>query len=190
MRTGPVEQNVTSLEGLEKMLVELCSRPLDFLTDSEVLLAVKSQHGLAKYASPARKIAPTSLNTQKRLSAHALAGGYARLDLLRRRAVAALAQAALGEKKSRKSARSVSGLTEKLAKLESELSSAQQDCWHLSSAFTRALTIAGNLVKNIDDAATQAGWVKSRRELLAMVSLSSRGNSFVQKPSANGDQYE
>lgn len=61
---------------------------------------------------------------------------------------------------------------------------------HLSTAFSRALSIAGNLVKNIEDPAIQAGWVKSRLELLAMVTLSSRDYSFNQKPSTNSDRYE
>ena len=192
MRTGPIDQNVTSLRGLRTLLTDIAKAPKDFLGDSYLHDALKSQHGLAKFASTERGITPSSLNTQKRLSAKLCADGtfddgYDGLDKLRCIAAEQLRAAAVVEQKSEKSKRSAAGLKERVQELEDLLSIARQDCWHLSAAFARAVSEASNLAMDSHDMALQARWAKSRRQLLSMVTLSNRG-SYCSAPAVNRDE--
>ena len=189
MRTGPVDQNVASLKHLRALLLNVTQGPKEFLADSDLHNALKTQHSLSKYASSDRSITPSSVNTQKRLSAKLLKDevfedGYEGLDELRCKAAEQLRAAALVEHKTKKSKRSVAGLSEKVTELKETLSVARQDCWHLSSAFARAISEAENLAADSHDAALQARWAKSRRQLLSMVTLSSRG-SYCTAPAVN-----
>lgn len=176
MRTGPVDQNVDSLKQLFALLNNVLRVPGEYITDSGLLNALKSQHGLAKYASTERGIAPSSLNTQKRLSSKVFEDGYAGLDRLRCKAGDRLRAAALFESKEKRKSRSVAGLSDTVAELKLKLSIARQDCWHLSTAFNRALSAGDSLAKS-GDAAQLAKWSKTRRQLLSMITLT-RGDPF------------
>lgn len=173
MRTGPVDQNLDSLKQLSALLNDVLRVPGEFFTDSALVAALKSQNGLAKYVSSERGIAPSSLNTQKRLSARVLENGYAGLDRLRCQAADRLRAAALSESKTKIKKRSVAGLSEQVLELKSQLSVARQDCWHFSTAFGRAVSEGTNLAAESGDAALQAKWCKTRCMLLSMVTLSS-----------------
>ena len=171
MRTGPVDQNVESLKQLSTLLNDVLRDPRKYTADSALLTALKSQQGLAKYASTERRITPSSLNTQKRLSASILDEGYSGLDRLRCSANDRLRNVALSDLEEKKNSRSVAGLSDEVAELKRRLSIASQDCAHLSTAFARALSAADNLAQESGDVALQARWHKTRRQLLSIITL-------------------
>lgn len=174
MRDGPVKKNIDSITNLQSLLLRVCASPLIFLGNVELVTALNSQHSLAKYSNLEEGITASSLNTHKRLSKEIIKDGYSGLDALRCRALEALEAlkvAALVSEATDKSKRSVAGLKEKIVDLKGKLSTARQDCWHLTTAFVGAIRTGENMALNSTDPALKALWVKSRSELLAMVNF-------------------
>lgn len=175
MRIAPVKRNVQSLSNLWVLLKKVNDSPADFRNDAALSSALKSQHGLAKYESVAWDITATSLNTQKRIGRNILPSGYSGLDLLRCEALKRLQSSTVEGGTSAKRKRTVAGLIEAKSTLENDLSVARQDCFHLSIAFMSALSEGSILAADFGDESVKARWLKVRRELLARVTLSSRG---------------
>lgn len=175
MRTRPDDKNVQSIINLCALLAKVKSSPTEFRENVALIAALKSQHSLAKFESVEWGISASSLNTQKRIGRTLLPGGYSGLDALRCEVAEKITDTYRVEVKAARSKRTVAGLTESVSSLEDRLSITEQDCFHLSVAFLEALKEGGILAADFGDATASAKWAKVRRELLARVTLSSRG---------------
>ncbi|MFA0520523.1 hypothetical protein AB4501_26590, partial [Vibrio sp. 10N.222.55.E8] len=78
-----LEKNQTKILETEKLLKEIITAPTEFKNDEELLKALKSQSGIAKYQNQERNITPCSLNTVKSISEALLERGFLSLDELR-----------------------------------------------------------------------------------------------------------
>ncbi|MBF4359632.1 hypothetical protein EAY21_22725, partial [Vibrio anguillarum] len=63
-----LEKNQTKVLETEKLLREIITSPAEFKDDEELMKALKSQPGLAKYQNQERNITSCSLNTVKSIS--------------------------------------------------------------------------------------------------------------------------
>nr|MBF4401627.1 hypothetical protein [Vibrio anguillarum] len=63
-----LEKNQTKILETEKLLREIITTPTEFKNDEELLKALKSQSGIAKYQNQERNITSCSLNTVKSIS--------------------------------------------------------------------------------------------------------------------------
>nr|MBF4307656.1 hypothetical protein [Vibrio anguillarum] len=78
-----LEKNQTKILETEKLLREIITTPTEFKNDEELLKALKSQSGIAKYQNEERNITSCSLNTVKNISEALLERGFLSLDELR-----------------------------------------------------------------------------------------------------------
>lgn len=175
MRTGPIDRNLTSLTNLVALLNRVLLEPGKFIEDKVFRAALESQGALAKYESVDNAITPSSLNTQKRLSASKFPEGYVALDRLRRTALERIESVVQHDSRVAKSKRTLSGLKDSVSELKTLLRITRQDCSHLSGAFVASLQEATNTIGETGDASLIAKWAKTRAELLARTTLSSRG---------------
>ncbi|MFV8451333.1 hypothetical protein ACNO65_14870 [Vibrio campbellii] len=121
-----LEKNQTKVLETEKLLREIITAPTEFKNDEELLKALKSQSGIAKYQNQARNITSCSLNTVKSISEALLERGFLSLDELRLNAKLAVEAVHHNEKASKGNKQTVVGLKHKVAELESELDAAQR----------------------------------------------------------------
>ena len=123
-----LEKNQTKVLETEKLLREIITSPFEFKDDEELMKALKSQAGIAKYQNQERNITSCSLNTVKSISEALLERGFLSIDELRINAKLAVEVAHHAEKSSKGNKQTVVGLKHKVAELESELgcSAAQQ----------------------------------------------------------------
>ncbi|WP_318469355.1 hypothetical protein [Photobacterium leiognathi] len=121
-----LEKNQTKILETEKLLKEIITTPTEFKNDEELLKALKSQSGIAKYQNQERNITPCSLNTVKSISEALLERGFLSLDELRINAKLAVEAVHHNEKASKGNKQTVVGLKHKVSELESELDAAQR----------------------------------------------------------------
>ncbi|WP_305829616.1 hypothetical protein [Photobacterium leiognathi] len=121
-----LEKNQTKILETEKLLKEIITAPTEFKNDEELLKALKSQSGIAKYQNQERNITPCSLNTVKSISEALLERGFLSLDELRINAKLAVEAVHHNEKASKGNKQTVVGLKHKVSELESELDAAQR----------------------------------------------------------------
>ncbi|MGR5245891.1 hypothetical protein ACP3VU_14310 [Vibrio sp. PNB23_22_6] len=121
-----LEKNQTKILETEKLLREIITTPAEFKNDEELLKALKSQSGIAKYQNQERNITSCSLNTVKSISEALLERGFLSLDELRINAKLAIEAAHHAEKASKGNKQTVVGLKHKVSELESELDAAQR----------------------------------------------------------------
>ncbi|EIA1589671.1 hypothetical protein K6837_003610 [Vibrio parahaemolyticus] len=119
-----LEKNQTKILETEKLLREIITSPAEFKDDEELMKALKSQSGIAKYQNQERNITSCSLNTVKSISEAFLERGFLSLDELRINAK--LAIEAAQQKTSKGNKQTVVGLKHKVAELESELDAVQR----------------------------------------------------------------
>lgn len=188
MRAGPLLKNLESLSNLEALLNDVVASPQAYLHDVNLRLALSGQHTLAKYENISKKILSSSLNTQKRLAADGFDGaGYAGLNALRFKAEEKLKAAVLPDAIPTAKKQTLVGLKADLRRLKVSLTLAHEDCSHLSSAFSRAISAGSNLAAECGDPALTRKWDKTRRDLFAMVTLSSKG-LYSTPPAAPDDE--
>ncbi|TCV12434.1 hypothetical protein [Vibrio crassostreae] len=121
-----LEQNQTKILETETFLREIITSPTEFKCDAELLKALTSQAGIAKYENPERNIASCSLNTLKSNSEALLERGFLALDELRINAKSAI-EGVLHDKKSTKGNKQTTiGLKLKVSELEAQLDTAQR----------------------------------------------------------------
>lgn len=121
-----LEKNQTKILETEKLLKEIITAPTEFKNDEELLKALKSQSGIAKYQNQERNITSCSLNTVKSISEALLERGFLSLDELRINAKLAVEAVHHNEKASKGNKQTVVGLKHKVSELESELDAAQR----------------------------------------------------------------
>ncbi|KIR15526.1 hypothetical protein PFLU4_36140 [Pseudomonas fluorescens] len=129
---------------LERLLAMVITEPSDFLDDTELRSAIKSQAGLASLdrvvsAGGERGINtfPTSLNTLKKYSDESLVGGFNSLNALRIKAIEAFEREE--RKKAKSNKRTKAGLSLKVTDVESELEMLRQTNYLLLRALQEAL---------------------------------------------------
>lgn len=154
-----LEKNQTKILETEKLLREIIITPAEFKNDEELLKALKSQSGIAKYQNQERNITSCSLNTVKSISEALLERGFLSLDELRINAKLAVEEAAhLDEKASKGNKQTVVGLKHKVAELESELDATQRS----NSLLT---VMVSELRSRLKQLANHEGTVEERQEL-------------------------
>ncbi|EDM59773.1 conserved hypothetical protein [Vibrio parahaemolyticus AQ3810] len=153
-----LEKNQTKILETEKLLREIITTPAEFKNDEELLKALKSQSGIAKYQNQERNITSCSLNTVKSISEALLERGFLSLDELRINAKLAIEAARLDEKASKGNKQTVAGLKHKVAELESELDKAQRS----NSLLTVMISELRSRLKQL---ANHEGTVEERQEL-------------------------
>ncbi|EKO4254477.1 hypothetical protein D5E87_23070 [Vibrio parahaemolyticus] len=153
-----LEKNQTKILETEKLLREIITTPAEFKNDEELLKALKSQSGIAKYQNQERNITSCSLNTVKSISEALLERGFLSLDELRINAKLAIEAAHHDEKASKGNKQTVVGLKHKVSELESELDAAQR-----SNFLT--LVIISELRSKLKQLAVHEGTVEERLEL-------------------------
>ncbi|EJG0668825.1 hypothetical protein C4G32_RS18970 [Vibrio parahaemolyticus] len=121
-----LQKNQIKVLETEKLLREIITSPAEFKDDEELMEALKSQSGIAKYQDQNRTIESCSLNTLKSNAESLLERGFVSLDELRISAKLAIEAARLEEKASKGNKTTVVGLQHKVAELESELDAAQR----------------------------------------------------------------
>ncbi|EMI4516802.1 hypothetical protein V6560_004421 [Vibrio parahaemolyticus] len=153
-----LEKNQTKILETEKLLREIITTPTEFKNDEELLKALKSQSGIAKYQNQERNITSCSLNTLKSISEALLERGFLSLDELRINAKQAIEAAHHDEKASKGNKQTVVGLRHKVAELESELDAAQRS----NSLLTAMVSELRSRLKQL---AVHEGTVEERLEL-------------------------
>tara|TARA_Y100000588_G_scaffold307852_1_gene332187 strand:+ start:735 stop:1262 length:528 start_codon:yes stop_codon:yes gene_type:complete len=121
-----LEKNQTKILETEKLLKEIITAPTEFKNDEELLKALKSQSGIAKYENEERNITSCSLNTVKSISEALLERGFLSLDELRINAKSALENVHQNEQMSRGNKQTKAGLELQIKDLKSELDAAQR----------------------------------------------------------------
>ncbi|MBF4242191.1 hypothetical protein, partial [Vibrio anguillarum] len=129
-----------------------------FKDDEELMKALKSQSGIAKYQNQERKITSCSLNTVKSISEAFLERGFLSLDELRINAKLAIEAVNHVEKASKGNKQTAVGLKHKVAELEFELDAAQRS----NSLLT---VMVSELRSRLKQLAQHAGTVEDRQEL-------------------------
>lgn len=153
-----LEKNQTKVLETEKLLREIITSPAEFKDDEELIKALKSQSGIAKYQNQDLNITSCSLNTVKSISEALLERGFLSLDELRINAKLAIEAVHHNEKVSKGNKQTVVGLKHKVSELESELDAAQRS----NSLLT---VMVSELRSRLKQLANHEGTVEERQEL-------------------------
>ncbi|ELA9875815.1 hypothetical protein V4F55_003480 [Vibrio parahaemolyticus] len=153
-----LEKNQIKILETEKLLREVITTPAEFKNDEELLKALKSQSGIAKYQNQERNITSCSLNTVKSISEALLERGFVSLDELRINAKLAIEGALHNETTSKGNKPTVTGLNIQKEELKAELDAAQR-----SNSLLTAMVI--ELRSNLKQLANHEGTVEERQEL-------------------------
>jgi hypothetical protein len=123
------ENNQRTILSTEALLLEIIKSPDEFKNNDDLVKALKSQGGLAKYEDAERHIGAVAINTVKSLSESLLDGGFDDFDRLRINARDAIEKALKGKikKSNEESAR------QKLASTEEALAITQQSNFLLNT---------------------------------------------------------
>lgn len=120
-----LEKNQTKVFETQKLLLEIITSPTEFKDSEELLKALASQAGIAKYEKPERNIPSCSLNTLKSNSEALLDRGFLSLDELRINAKLAINNVLHNEKSTKGNKQTATGLKHKVSELEAQLESMQ-----------------------------------------------------------------
>ncbi|EOW9298794.1 hypothetical protein ACN25S_003142 [Vibrio cholerae] len=153
-----LEKKQTKVIETEKLLREIIKSPTEFKDDEELLKALKSQTGIAKYQDQNRIIEPCSLNTLKSNADALLERGFLSLDELRINAKSAIEEAHHEETASKGNKQTAVGLKHKVAELESELGATQRSNFLLT-------VMVSELRSRLKQLAKHEGTVEERQEL-------------------------
>lgn len=164
-----VERNIQSVMALRELLRDVVKNPSSYSHQDTLHQALRSQGSLAKFHDESKGIAPSSLNTIKRISESALEGGFDALDRLRTSAQQALAEVLLRGTRSNKVDKI--GLAKRVKELEVENQQLRQDMLLLTLAFEKSLAQGKNYALKADGAAVAALCKREQRELLDTLSL-------------------
>lgn len=123
------ENNQRSILATKGLLLEIIKSPDEFKNNSNLVKALKSQGGLAKYENVERNIGACAINTVKSLSELLFDDGFTGFDKFRMSARDAIEKALTGKikKSNEESAR------QKLASMEEKLAITQQSNFLLNT---------------------------------------------------------
>ncbi|WP_375748384.1 hypothetical protein [Vibrio sp. HN007] len=153
-----LEKNQTKVLETEKFLREIITSPTEFKGNEELIKALNSQTGIAKYENPERNIPSCSLNTLKSNSEALLDRGFLSLDELRINAKLAINSVPYGEKSTRGNKQTATGLKHKVSELEAQLDAAQR-----SNALLTAMVM--EMRSKLKQLAMHEGTQEERQEL-------------------------
>jgi len=131
METLEVNQN--KVIETKSLLLEIIREPLNFKGIEALLLALKSQAGLAKFSDTEKGILSCSLNTLKSASESLLDRGFKELDELRINAKDAIEEATIGNKATKTTR---TGLRQAVNELESKLNTSRKSNFLLTTMIT------------------------------------------------------
>ncbi len=167
-----IEKNSKSLLALEALLLEVLQDPALFVGDLNLIAALKSQGGLAKFESLERGILQSSTNTMKRISERVLPEGFRRINRLRTEALGSLIAFKAREEHSNKPTKA--SLTLRLKEIDGQLQQALQDAWHITMAFEKSLSQGRRYAEQAGNPAVLALCKKEQEELRLVLSLCKR----------------
>lgn len=153
-----LEKNQTKILETEKLLREIITSPAEFKDDEELVKALKSQSGIAKYQNEERNITSCSLNTVKSISEALLERGFLSLDELRTNAKLKVEAVHNDEKASKGNKQTVAGLRLKVTELELELDAAQR-------SNSLLIAMVSELRSKLKQLAVYEGTAEERQEL-------------------------
>ncbi|MER0365623.1 hypothetical protein [Vibrio vulnificus] len=153
-----LEKNQTKVLETEKLLREVITTPGEFKNDEELLKALKSQSGIAKYQNQERNITSCSLNTVKSISEALLERGFLSLDELRINAKSAIEGVHQNEQLSRGNKQTKAGLELQVKELKSELDAAQR-------SNSLLVAMVSELRSRLKQLAQHEGTIEERLEL-------------------------
>ncbi|EHH3741630.1 hypothetical protein J7075_004039 [Vibrio parahaemolyticus] len=153
-----LQKNQIKVLETEKLLREIITSPAEFKDDEELMEALRSQSGIAKYQDQSRTIEPCSLNTLKSNAESLLERGFLSLDELRINAKLAIEEALHNEATSKGNKPTIAGLKLQKEELKAELDAAQR-----SNSLLTAMVI--ELRSNLKQLANHEGTVEERQEL-------------------------
>ncbi|EKO3895391.1 hypothetical protein P0F23_002839 [Vibrio metschnikovii] len=152
-----LEKNQIKVLETEKLLRGIITSPAEFKDDAELLEALKSQTGIAKYQDHKRTIEPCSLNTLKSNAETLLERGFLSLNELRLNAKWAIEEALHNERLSKSNKQTVVGLRHKVEELESQLDAAQRSNFLLT-------VMVSELRSKLKELANHEGTVEERQK--------------------------
>ncbi|EJK2423600.1 hypothetical protein NK619_001246 [Vibrio parahaemolyticus] len=152
-----LEKNQTKVLETEKLLRKIITSPVEFKDDEELLKALKSQSGIAKYQDQNRTIESCSLNTLKSNAESLLERGFVSLDELRINAKLAIEEALHNETTSKGNKPTVAKLTLQKEELKAELDAAQRSNFLLT-------VMVSELRSKLKELANNEGTVEERQE--------------------------
>ncbi|MDD1829639.1 hypothetical protein LRP52_46670 [Photobacterium sp. ZSDE20] len=153
-----LEKNQTKVLETEKLLREIITTPAKFKDDEELLKALKTQSGIAKYQNEERNITYCSLNTVKSISEALLERGFLALDELRIKAIKKIEEAQSDTGAAKGKSKTKAELKLEKAELESELDIARRSNLLLTAMVSESLA-------KVKQLAEHKGTVEERLEL-------------------------
>lgn len=166
-----------SIGRLATLLSEAISDPGTARADSELREALVSQGALAGFSRADIGIAGMALNTQKRVAAESLEGGYQRLNRLRLVAQAALADPGDRETLGRKDTKA--GLKHRVDELEDLVRRLEQDLGLLTNAFEKLRAAADAIIRSVSLPRKYTLWINELKVVMAGLSLRQIGAGNV-----------
>lgn len=164
-----IEENTKSVTALANFLREVIQGPASIAESDAVILALKSQGALSKFADERRGISSSSINTLKRISESCIPGGFDALDRLRinaREALVAERSRLTNSKRTDKI-----GLTNTVNCLKADKLLLLQDLARLTNAFQKSLRQGRNYAQQANNQFVLALCIREQRELLDELSL-------------------
>jgi polyhydroxyalkanoate synthesis regulator phasin len=153
-----LEKNQTKILETEKLLRDVITTPNEFKNDEELLKALKTQSGIAKYQNEERNITSCSLNTVKSISEALLERGFLSLDTLRINAKSAIEDELQNEKSSKSNRPTKADLEFQIKELKLEL-----DAVRRSNSLLTAMV--SELRSRLKQLAQHEGTIEERLEL-------------------------
>lgn len=140
-----IEKNIESIKNIQKLLIDICKNPALF-ADTNYLIILKSQGGLAKIEDNDLGISSSSINTLKRICEKEFEGGFEQLDKMRIMAYDCLFNFNENGKSSNKINKI--GLSKRVSELEEQIESLQKAHLLSMNIFMEDLKTFKNIVEN------------------------------------------
>lgn len=165
------------------LLKEVMEHPEKFSENSEVLLALKSQGGLAKLSIAESFIYPMSLNTLKAKSNELLPGGFKEIDNLRLKAADCVAASRLKAKNC--GSKTKKDLKVKVKEQEVVICQLWNEIALITNVLRESFSLAKQFAEKCPSPSDQAHFKKRHRELLLMLGLGGAGEHMHQEVNNN-----
>lgn len=150
-------------------LESIIQSPAEHQENMALLIALKSQSGLAKLSVSEASISPMSLNTLKNRANDLLPGGFTTIDHLRRQAAKVIHESTVIKPAS--SSVTKQDLKDKVKAQERTISQLWDEIALVTNVFRESVTLAQQFAERSPDPADLSLFRKRRRELLSMLSL-------------------
>ncbi|EPR1453970.1 hypothetical protein ACU0QN_002688 [Citrobacter koseri] len=168
---SPLDINNRSVLARVKYLESIIQSPAMYHENTELLIALKSQGGLAKLSISESLIYPMSLNTLKNRANDLLLGGFSVFDNLRH-----LASKAIHDSRTAKTAKPSSvtkqALKAKVKTQDKTITQLRDEIALVTNILRESLILAEQFAEKCHDPTELSLFKKRRRELLSMLSVS------------------